>query len=149
RGRGSGGYLVCSGLSFILSGGSLVDKYGHIKPYSGVTGYDGIMHRLREAVADPEVKAILLDMNTPGGMVAGCFDLADKIAEMRKIKPIWSLGYDMHCSAGQMIANAYSTSTITQTGITRSLDLINAHPNNEKKLNHQDRDNNKKNHRSN
>ncbi|MFH4473277.1 S49 family peptidase [Vibrio parahaemolyticus] len=130
-------YQVSQGIAIIPIDGSLVHKYGHIKPYSGMTGYDGIMHRLREAIADPEVKAILLDMNTPGGMVAGCFDLADKIAEMRKIKPIWSLGYDMHCSAGQMIASACSRRLITQTGIAGSVGVIMAHTNIEKMLDQQ------------
>ncbi|WP_372378546.1 hypothetical protein ACBZ91_06635 [Vibrio natriegens] len=89
-------YQVVDGIAIIPIDGTLVHKYGYVKPISGMTGYDGIMHRLTEAISDPEVKGALLDMDTPGGMVAGCFDLADKIAEMRKIKPIWSLGYDMH-----------------------------------------------------
>jgi len=127
-------YQVSQGIAIIPIDGSLVHKYGHIKPYSGMTGYDGIMHRLREALSDPEVKAILLDMNTPGGMVAGCFDLADKIADMRETKPIWSLGYDMHCSAGQMIASACSRRLITQTGIAGSVGVIMAHTNIEKML---------------
>ncbi|MGR3238521.1 S49 family peptidase [Vibrio vulnificus] len=130
-------YQVVNGIAVIPIDGSLVHKYGYIKPYSGMTGYDGIMYRLREALADPEVKAVMLDMNTPGGMVAGCFDLADKIAEYRKIKPIWSLGYDMHCSAGQMIASACSRRLITQTGVAGSVGVIMAHTNIEKMLDQQ------------
>lgn len=130
-------YQVVNGIAVIPIDGSLVHKYGYIKPYSGMTGYDGIMYRLREALADPEVKAVMLDMNTPGGMVAGCFDLADKIAEYRKIKPIWSLGYDMHCSAGQMVASACSHRLITQTGVAGSVGVIMAHTNIEKMLDQQ------------
>ncbi|MEJ2766972.1 S49 family peptidase [Photobacterium sp. MCCC 1A19761] len=138
RGRASNrSYQVVNGIAVIPIDGSLVHKYGHVKPYSGMTGYDGIMYRLTEAVSDPEVKAIMLDMNTPGGMVAGCFDLADKIAELRKVKPIWSLGYDMHCSAGQMIASACTRRLITQTGIAGSVGVIMAHTNLEKMLNQQ------------
>ncbi|UTV28992.1 S49 family peptidase [Photobacterium atrarenae] len=138
RGRASNrSYQVVNGIAVIPIDGSLVHKYGHVKPYSGMTGYDGIMYRLTEAVSDPEVKALMLDMNTPGGMVAGCFDLADKIAELRKVKPIWSLGYDMHCSAGQMIASACTRRLITQTGIAGSVGVIMAHTNLEKMLNQQ------------
>lgn len=127
-------YQVVSGIAVIPISGSLVHKYGYIQPMSGMTGYDGIMHRLTEAVHDPDVKAIMLDMDTPGGMVAGCFDLADKIAQYRSIKPIWSLGYDMHCSAGQMIASACSRRLITQTGMAGSVGVIAAHTNVEKML---------------
>lgn len=34
------------------------------------------------------VDGILLDMDTPGGMVAGAFDCADIIARVRDIKPV-------------------------------------------------------------
>lgn len=138
RGRsGDRSYQVKHGIAVIPIDGTLVHKYGYIKPYSGMTGYDGIMYRLNEAMADPDVRAILLDMNTPGGMVAGCFDLADKIAQLRQVKPIWSLGYDMHCSAGQMVASACSRRLITQTGIAGSVGVIMAHTNVEKMLDQQ------------
>ena len=130
-------YQIVDGIAIIPIDGSLVHKFGYVKPMSGMTGYDGIMYRLTEAIHDPEVKAVMLDMNTPGGMVAGCFDLADKIAEFRQIKPIWSLGYDMHCSAGQMIASACSRRLITQTGVAGSVGVILAHTNVEKMLQEQ------------
>ncbi|EJS1626291.1 S49 family peptidase [Vibrio cholerae] len=130
-------YQVVNGIAIVPISGTLVHKYGYIRPISGMTGYDGVDYRIREALSDPEVKAIMLDMDTPGGMVAGCFDLADKIAEWRKVKPIWSLGYDMHCSAGQMIASACSRRLITQTGVAGSVGVIMAHTNIEKMLDQQ------------
>ncbi|ENO1788088.1 S49 family peptidase [Vibrio vulnificus] len=130
-------YQVVNGIAIVPISGTLVHKYGYIRPMSGMTGYDGIDFRIREALADREVKAVMLDMDTPGGMVAGCFDLADKIAEYRKIKPIWSLCYDMHCSAGQMIASACSHRLITQTGVAGSVGVIMAHTNIEKMLDQQ------------
>ncbi|GHL50487.1 hypothetical protein ECZU29_53370 [Escherichia coli] len=36
-----------------------------------MTGYNGIIARLQQAASDPMVDGILLDMDTPGGMVAG------------------------------------------------------------------------------
>ncbi|KLV08637.1 S49 family peptidase [Photobacterium ganghwense] len=127
-------YQIINGIAVIPIDGSMVHKYGYVRPYSGMTGYDGIVYRLTEAVSDKDVKAIMLDMHTPGGMVAGCFDLADKIAQLRQIKPIWSLGYDMHTSAGQMVASACSRRLITQTGIAGSVGVIMAHTNVEKML---------------
>ncbi|EKO3667252.1 S49 family peptidase [Vibrio metschnikovii] len=127
-------YQVINGIAVVPISGSMVHKYGHVKPYSGMTGYDGIMYRLTEALSDPDVRGVMLDMNTPGGMIAGCFDLADKIAEYRQIKPIWSLGYDMHCSAGQMIASACNRRIITQTAVAGSVGVIMAHTNVEKML---------------
>ncbi len=36
-----------------------------------------------QAIHDPEVKGICLDIDSPGGEVAGCFDLVDLIYELR------------------------------------------------------------------
>lgn len=127
-------YHVVDGVAVIPVSGSLVHKLGALHPYSGMTGYDGLLRKLNEAMEDPEVRGVMLDIDSPGGMVAGCFDLADIIARYRQIKPIWSLGYDMHCSAAQMIASSCSHRLITQTGMAGSVGVIMAHANIEKML---------------
>ncbi len=68
--------------------GTLVSRTRALQPYSGMTGYNGIIARLQQAASDPMVDGILLDMDTPGGMVAGAFDCADIIARVRDIKPV-------------------------------------------------------------
>lgn len=122
-------YSVAERIAVIPISGTLVSKTRSVKPYSGMTGYNGIVARLNQAMADPEVDGVLLDMDTPGGMVAGAFDCADVIARMRAIKPIWSLANDMHCSAGQLIASAASHRLITQTARTGSIGVMMAHSN--------------------
>ena len=94
-----------------------------------MTGYNGIIARLQQAISDPGVDGILLDMDTPGGMVAGAFDCADIIARMRDTKPIWALANDMNCSAGQLIASAASRRLVTQTARTGSIGVMMAHSN--------------------
>ncbi|EJB8454885.1 S49 family peptidase [Vibrio parahaemolyticus] len=130
-------YQVVDGIAIVPVDGSLVHKLGVLHPYSGMTGYDGILHKLNEAMEDDGVRAVMLDMDSPGGMVSGCFDLADVIAKYREIKPIWSLGYDMHCSAAQMIASSCSRRLITQTGMAGSVGVIMAHTNIQKMLEEQ------------
>ncbi|MCZ8989347.1 S49 family peptidase, partial [Escherichia albertii] len=77
----------------------------------------------------PMVDGILLDMDTPGGMVAGAFDCADIIARARDIKPVWALANDMNCSAGQLLASAASRRLVTQTARTGSIGVMMAHSN--------------------
>lgn len=127
-------YKLVDGIAVVPVDGSLTHKLGALHPYSGMTGYDGIHRKLTEAMSDPDVRGVMLDIDSPGGMVAGCFDLADIIARYRDMKPIWSLGYDMHCSAAQMIASACSHRLITQTGVAGSVGVIMAHANVEKML---------------
>lgn len=116
--------------------GSLVHKSGHLNPYSGMTGYDGIIARAANAFADPEVKGVLMDKDTPGGEVSGCFDTSRTIRQMadRAGKPLWSLCHDMHCSAGMALASAAHRRLITQTGMAGSVGVVMAHTNVEKML---------------
>ncbi|KMK08511.1 capsid assembly protein [Pluralibacter gergoviae] len=123
------GYQVEKGIAVLPVAGTLVSKTRSLQPYSGMTGYNGVIARLQQAISDPEVDGILLDMDTPGGMVAGAFDCADIIARARDKKPIWALANDMNCSAGQLIASAASRRLVTQTARTGSIGVMMAHSN--------------------
>ncbi|MCT4701216.1 S49 family peptidase [Enterobacteriaceae bacterium H20N1] len=122
-------YQVANGIAVLPVSGTLVSKTRSLQPYSGMTGYNGIIARLQQAISDPGVDGILLDMDTPGGMVAGAFDCADIIARAREIKPVWALANDMNCSAGQLIASAASRRLVTQTARTGSIGVMMAHSN--------------------
>ncbi|MEI9856389.1 S49 family peptidase [Enterobacter mori] len=127
--RPSRTYQVANGIAVLPVSGTLVSKTRALQPYSGMTGYNGIIARLQQAISDPGVDGILLDMDTPGGMVSGAFDCADIIARMRDIKPIWALANDMNCSAGQLIASSASRRLVTQTARTGSIGVMMAHSN--------------------
>lgn len=122
-------FEVVNGAAIIPVSGSLVHKYGYLKPYSGMTGYDGIVARVTEALGDPDVSGILLDLDTPGGEVAGCFDAVARLRQLadQAGKPLWSLCYDMACSGGMALASAGSRRLITQTGINGSVGVVMAH----------------------
>ena len=122
-------YQITNGIAVLPVSGTLVSKTRSLQPYSGMTGYNGIIARLQQAMSDPGVDGILLDMDTPGGMVSGAFDCADIIARMRDIKPVWALANDMNCSAGQLIASSASRRLVTQTARTGSIGVMMAHSN--------------------
>lgn len=122
-------YQVTNGIAVLPVSGTLVSKTRSLQPYSGMTGYNGVIARLQQAMSDPGVDGILLDMDTPGGMVSGAFDCADIIARMRDIKPVWALANDMNCSAGQLIASSASRRLVTQTARTGSIGVMMAHSN--------------------
>ncbi|HHV2101326.1 TPA: S49 family peptidase [Escherichia coli] len=122
-------YQVMNGIAVLPVSGTLVSRTRALQPYSGMTGYNGIIARLQQAASDPMVDGILLDMDTPGGMVAGAFDCADIIARVRDIKPVRALANDMNCSAGQLLASAASRRLVTQTARTGSIGVMMAHSN--------------------
>lgn len=127
RGERSRSYALVDGIAVLPISGTLAHKWGGLQPSCGATGYDGIQARLSQALKDPEVRGIMLDVDTPGGEVAGAFDCTDLIARANKIKPVWSLCYDMHCSAGQLVVSGAGRRLITQTGIAGSIGVVIAH----------------------
>ena len=120
-------YQVVAGVAIIPVQGTLVQKLGLLQPYSGMTGYDGIRACLSVALADKDVDAIVLDIDSPGGEVAGCFDLADAIYEARGDKPIWSILSENAYSAAYAIASATDRIIVPRTGGTGSVGVICMH----------------------
>lgn len=127
-------YEVLGGIALIPVSGTLVHKFGHLQPYSGMTGYDGIIARVEEALADPTVNGILLDMDTPGGEVSGCFDTARRLNELRGEKPIASISYDMACSAGMALHSATDYRYTTTSARTGSVGVVMMHASFEEQL---------------
>ena len=82
---------------------------------------------LDTAVADPNVAAILLDIDSAGGESGGVFDLADRVAAAAKRKPVWALANDMAFSAAYAIGSAASRFIVTRTGGVGSIGVIAMH----------------------
>lgn len=118
---------VQGGVCVIRIEGTLVDKLGCLQPYSGMTGYDGIRANLRAALADPEVRAIALDIDSPGGEVSGCFDLVDMIYAARGTKPVHAILTESAYSAAYAIASAADRIIVPRTGGTGSVGVICMH----------------------
>ena len=129
-------YELIDGVAVLPVSGTLVHKHGYLQPFSGMTGYDGIMARAQSAFADPEVKGVLMDSDTPGGEVSACFNTSRKLREMADAcgKPLWSLCYDMSCSAGMALSSSAHRRLINETGIAGSVGVVMAHADMSKKL---------------
>lgn len=127
-------YEVLNGIAVVPIAGTLVHKFGHLQPYSGMTGYDGIIARVEEALEDPTVNGILLDMDTPGGEVSGCFDTARRLHQLRGVKPIASISYDMACSAGMALHSAADYRYTTTSARTGSVGVVMMHASFEEQL---------------
>lgn len=121
-------YAFANGIAEISVIGPLVMRAGSIGPDSApLAAYKDISRQLRAAVDDPEVKGILLRLDSPGGEAAGCFDLADEIFKARAAKPIVALAEDMALSGGYAIASVADEIVATQTGYVGSIGVITTH----------------------
>ncbi|MGG6157329.1 S49 family peptidase [Salmonella enterica] len=120
-------YQVVNGIAMLPVSGTLVHKLGGMRPFSGMTGYDGITARLQQAMDDPDVKGVLLDIDSPGGLGAGAFDCADMIYRLGEQKPVWALANDLSCSAAMLLASACQRRLVTQTSRIGSIGVVMAH----------------------
>lgn len=120
-------YRVVNGIAVLPVTGTLTHRLGAMRPFSGMTGYDGITACLMQAMADESVRGVLLDIDSPGGQASGAFDCADMIYRLRGQKPIWALCNDMACSAAMLLAAACSRRLATQTSRTGSVGVMMAH----------------------
>jgi len=121
------GYDNLGGVARIPIRGVLVQQLGALRPWGGMTGYDGIRQSVLMALADPDVRAIALDIDSPGGEVAGCFDLADMLYEARGEKPIWAILNEQACSSAYALASAADVVTVPRTGSIGSIGIIYLH----------------------
>lgn len=127
KARKDSGYDVLEGIALIPVYGTLVQKLGTLRPYSGMTGYDGIRRVFLTAMNDPEVKGICLDIDSPGGEVAGCFDLVDLIYAERGKKPVYAILSENAYSAAYAIASAADKIYVPRTGGVGSVGVIVIH----------------------
>jgi len=110
-------FTLDGSIGVIRVAGPLVNSDDRYNRYYGVTGYPDIRKALVYAATNPEVKAILLDVNSPGGAVSGVADTSDLIRQVDKLKPVYAYTEGNMLSAGYWIGasarKVYSSSTAT------------------------------------
>lgn len=107
--------------------GTLVRRTGAMDAASGLTSYAAISAQINAAINDPNVDAVLLDIDSPGGEAGGAFDLADEIVSARSTKPIWAVANDDAFSAAYAIACSAERIYLTRTGGVGSIGVIALH----------------------
>ena len=91
------------------------------RPMPGASGpgpcsYTAIRDAFDAMIEDDSVSAIVLRLESPGGMASGCFDLTDHIFESRGRKPIHALVDDYAFSAAFAIAASCEEIWVSRTG---------------------------------
>lgn len=117
------------GVAIIPVVGTLTKTWG-LDPYSDMTGYDGIKAKLFAAMEDDSIEAILFDIDSPGGAVAGCFDLTDLIFACNKKnggKLIYAVANEQMCSAAYAIGSAADELFVPRTGEVGSVGVLMIH----------------------
>lgn len=97
---------VVNGVAVIPVYGALVRKATIFSDVSGATSYAGIRKQVESALADEKIKAVVFDIDSPGGEAFGCGELSKFIYESRGAKPLIAYASGMMCSAAYWIGSA-------------------------------------------
>lgn len=124
RGRSARDYDVVDGVAVIAVEGLLVQRLRGAPPDFGISGYDGVRLSVLTALNDRSVSGILLDVNSPGGEIAGAFDLADTIFRARGDKPIWAVANEEALGSAYAIASAADRVLVPRTGSVGSVGIV-------------------------
>jgi signal peptide peptidase SppA len=92
---------------------AIIPVYGCIAPrmnlfseYSGGTTFEKLTTQLHQAMANADVKTVVLDVDSPGGSVAGCAEFTAEVMKARVKKPIIAQAQFTMGSAAYYLASA-------------------------------------------
>lgn len=119
-------YCVHSHCAVISVTGTLFNRRPWWADYFGlpVICYADIVRAVRTALADGNVRAIVLDVDSPGGAAAGCADAAGEIFGLRGTKPIVAIANSMMASAALYLGTSADRVWVNRSALVGSLGTI-------------------------
>ncbi len=97
---------VKDGVAVLSANGVMAKRANLFMDISGGVSTQILADEFKEALADPEVKSILMDLDSPGGAVDGTLELASLIRESRGQKPIIAFTDGMMTSGAYWVGSA-------------------------------------------
>lgn len=126
--RTEAGYLRTeNGIAVIPIMGSLVQRAGSLDAMSGLSGYNRIAGQLHAALADQQVRGIVLEIDSPGGESAGVFELASMIREASATKPVFAVANEQAFSAAYLLGSAAQKLFTPAPGMVGSVGVVMYH----------------------
>lgn len=108
--------------------GVLAPKMDLMTEISGGTSYTALQKALHAALADDEVKAVVLDIDSPGGAVPGAQELGDEIRALRGgDKPIIAQVNHLAASAAYWIASQADEIVVSPSARAGSIGVYTVH----------------------
>jgi len=120
-------YDMVGSIAIIPIEGSLIHKGSFLESNSGETSYQGIQTQVVTAARDPQVKGVVLEVDSFGGEVSGAFETSDMIHSLSKLKPTLAILSDHAYSSGYLMASAATSIIIPESGGCGSIGVITMH----------------------
>ena len=115
---------IRGGVAVIPITGPLFRHANLLTAVCGATSYELLAQDFNKALNDPNISAILFDVDSPGGEVNGCSALADMICKARGKKRIIAYASGSCCSGAYWIASACDKIMVGDTAIVGSIGVV-------------------------
>ena len=107
--------------------GTIIPRANLMSEMSGGTSVQRFTNNLRQALRDPDVASIVIDVDSPGGQVGGVPELADEIYQSRGDKRIVAVANTLAASAAYWIGSAADELVVTPSGEVGSVGVVAMH----------------------
>lgn len=117
-------------------GVALMSLYGVISPRASMvenvsgpsgTGLDSFSRQLSDALDDPDIESIVIDVNSPGGTVDMVPETAERIREARTVKPVYAVANTEAGSAAYWLMSQATEAIATPSGSVGSIGVYSMH----------------------
>ena len=121
------GYGLVDGVAVLHFGGALVHRTRMETASTYLLGYNDMAVAVENAMADPNVHAILQVWDSPGGEAQGAFEFGQRMFDVRGKKPMLAIADGMACSAAYLGASAADELVVSGTGYAGSIGVVSRH----------------------
>ena len=125
--QGRAPFDVIDGVAIIPIEGTLVHKGAWVEKNSGMTSYEGLQAQVKRAASIDAVKAVVFELDSFGGEMAGSFETAGMIRKLSAEKPTLAILTDFAYSAGYMMASQARAIVAPEFGGAGSIGVITMH----------------------
>ena len=118
---------VVSAVAVLPLFGVIFPRANMMTDMSGATSAERFGAQFTKLVKDPEITAIILDVDSPGGQVDGIEELSQQIFDARGQKPVVAVSNHLMASAAYWIGTAADEVVITPSGEVGSIGVFAVH----------------------
>lgn len=102
----------------------IIDSNNKVNSFSNDFNAQNALKSLKAAEKDPEIKGVILKINSPGGTVAMSQSIYNEVLRVRKVKPVVVSMEDLAASGGYYIASAADRIFALEGSLTGSIGVI-------------------------
>jgi len=107
--------------------GVLESRSSWLTEFFGGTSYEQIGSWIDKAMADASIGSIVMNIDSPGGTVAGLQEVADKVTAASKTKPVYAIANGQAASAAYWLGSSASAFYASPTAEVGSIGVLLAH----------------------